>query len=466
MYMNETKRNEENFRVQMESVYKMCHTKLMNDLQHDKPFTTNIKNIIVLLQAATTSADRSIRMKSARGYVIVEQNKQSKQVEYNDVKGNTSSKKIVLTFMDYTPRWQVPTNNTKTTEIPYVKQLMVFLNDIEARRAGQVEPYKNDFSKKYVWNLNYLRICLMRYFQCIIENNSEDQALISNGMELVSIVHVLCKLVDSYYYQQRLTKFGWRYKGQSPSWIRKHELMISNKLVGENPTLLFFDNTGTFKPRKMTDLTEINRTYYLHTMQYIVRQHCEIIFMKNAIPMEQSAVNFLDTINRRLQDLSSIYPRYGVESVKMDWGLGHDSYFNDIWPEIHTQTREKTDGTLYVQRILRLYVTKMKAKHDQMEQNNTHGTNICDPGFKLYNSMSVWRAEYLVVCMMRLMYVHLSLEPHGDLRSNYVARVADIWKLSFSYWRLVSGLYNFQNLLMPRKFKPNAQYKLEYNANR
>jgi hypothetical protein len=431
MYMAETKRNEENFRAQMEAVNKMCHDKLKEVIQRDSPLTINIKELGELLERGSASGNI--------GNVTFKSQTYSKRIK--DRTAQNSFK--LVQFVDYIPIWNARASKIDAT-VSYLYQLLqLFRVNEEKRTLQKQDGHERDWSKIYIWNLNYLRICLMRYLRCIIANNSDNQTLTLNGRKLLTTVNIVCKLVDWRYDAQYLRNIGWKYRVHYTGWVKRHELMIGKKLVGQSPTLLFFKNHGTAQWKPLPTLSQHDTEVYTTTMQYVVQQHLQDVPITKVKEMETSAVDHLQGIIVRLEALSVSYPKYHAEIVRMHFDNG--KYIDDIWPGTNNKP-------LFVKMML-YNIKKMKTKRESAK--------ISDTGIQLYSSIYVWGIEYLVVCLMRLMYMHLHFEKGTD-RLMYMNTVTDILKLSFQYHRLVSGLYSLQNLLRPNNVKPTTQLKLEY----
>lgn len=429
--MTETKRNEAIFHDQMQSVYRQCHDKLKEVIRRDSIMTTNIALLRGLLERGSASGNI--------GNVTFTPNNQSKRI-----KDRTHQNAFKLVeFVDYMPTW-----NARASKIDakssYLFQLLKLFDANEEKRTRQKQAgHEKDLSNIYIWNLNYLRICLMRYLRCIIDNNSDNQNLTLSGRQLLIAVNVVCKLVDWHYDEQQLRNFGWKYRGQYNGWVKRHELMIANKLVGQSPSLLFFNNHGTAEWKSLPILTQDDTNVYIKTMQYIVQQHLQEVRIEHVETIERLAVKYLEQIIVRLEALSVLYPKYGAEIVRIQFDDG--KYIDDFWPGTNNKS-------LFVNRML-YNIKKIKNKRESAKNS--------DIGIQLYNSIYVWGIEYLVVCLMRLMYMHLHLEKGSD-RLPYLNMVTDILRCSFQHFRLVSGLYSLQNLLRPNNVNPKTQFKLEY----
>jgi hypothetical protein len=180
-------------------------------------------------------------------------------------------------------------------------------------------------------------------------------------------------------------------------------------------------------------------------------------FIVNPRNVEVKAIDTITTIERDLADLGKLPQKYGVEKIRIDSDDG--KYFDDIWPVIHTISPEPNVRTLFVDRILHL-INKLTAWRESAQPSAN--------GVKCYSIIYVWNIQYLVVCLTRLMYIHLAYDTPGQNKTLYMNNLQNIRQSLFKYSSYVSGLYDVQILLMPStSIELGAQPpNLEYDENR
>ncbi len=167
----------------------------------------------------------------------------------------------------------------------------------------------------------------------------------------------------------------------------------------------------------------------------MVNQAFVPVHISNTFAIAVEADRSLQRILGRLESLKT-GPRY---IIKRERNFVKNS-FRDIWPSTGVPHRGHDDKFYFVNRV-EYNLLKSKGKLTASHKTLLVGGMVFAP---CYSSAYVWNVEFLVVCLMRLLYHHVSQPAFISETDQYAQQLRGILELSFRYWQCVRAVYLVQ----------------------
>jgi hypothetical protein len=337
--------------------------------------------------------------------------------------------------------------------IPYAQTVLDWFEANEQHR----HQHEDKYSQTYAWNLNYTRICVMRFLLYMLQLQQQQQAIFYvNQVDAVRIILTeltsLCRYVKWVLDKQYMETVGWRYKpGSAWVWsddyVRTRDLCASDRDAPDvPPKLLFFNNEGTMRMgRDLRKMEQPRWTIYKRIISEMVTQIFVPVHVGNTFLQAFAAEGLFQEILKQLELLKVCTPQYIIQREPRPFVRNR---FRDIWPSSGKPFRGHKEF-IFVNRV-EWNILKSNAKLNASVKR----LPIADNGNlrPCYSMAYVWNVEFLVVCLMRLLYHHLSQPQWNQTQADpFVQRLATILQISFRYWQCVRGVYLVQ---MDTTYKP------------